>query len=144
KLGWIAVAGEDAKVLEARHRLEALLDFYLSVGTPVQYAVEMLLAGRAAIQRQIIDRLEVNERWLRERAAQTAHCHVPRREGGWYALVEIRDALGDEARVLGLLERHNTLVHPGFFYDFHREGFAVLSLLPPPEIFQAGASRLMA
>jgi alanine-synthesizing transaminase len=67
-----------------------------------------------------------------------------RREGGWYAIVEIRDALGDEERVLGLLDRYNTLVHPGFFYDFHREGFVVVSLLPPMEIFCAGVANLIA
>ncbi len=144
KLGWIAVSGEAIKVRAAGQRLEALLDFYLSVASPVQHAVEPLLAGRHAMQRQIVARLDANERWLRQQAAQTAHCHVLRREGGWYAVMEIRDALGDEARVLGLLERHNTLVHPGFFYDFQREGFVVLSLLPPPGIFQAGAAHLLA
>jgi len=143
KLGWIAVTGEETKVRAAGQRLEALLDFYLSVASPVQHAVAPLLAGRNAIQRQIIDRLDANERWLRQQAAQTTHCHVLRREGGWYLVMEIRDRLDDEARVLGLLERHNTLVHPGFFYDLQREGYLVLSLLPPPAIFQAGAIHLL-
>lgn len=142
KLGWIAVCGEAGLAREAGGRLEALLDFYLSVAGPVQHAVELLLAGREAIQRQIIDRLEANEGWLRSQAGRSGHGRVLRREGGWYAVVELHDALDDEARVLGLLERCDTLVHPGFFYDFNREGFVVLSLLPPPEIFQAGVGHL--
>jgi hypothetical protein len=143
KLGWIAVTGEERQARAAGQRLEALLDFYLSVAGPVQHAVEPLLSGRKAIQGQIIDRLDANEHWLRQQAAPTDHCRALRREGGWYAVLEIRDAQGDEARVLGLLERHDTLVHPGFFYDFRREGFVVLSLLPPPGIFQAGAAHLL-
>jgi hypothetical protein len=144
KLGWIGIAGEENKVRQAGQRLEALLDFYLSVASPVQHAVAALLAGRDAIQRQILARVAANELWLRQRAAQTGHGRVLRREGGWYIILELQDALGDEARVLGLLDRHDTLVHPGYFYDFHREGFVVLSLLPSPEIFQAGAAHLLA
>ena len=30
-----------------------------------------------------------------------------------------------------LLERHDVLVHPGYFFDFPREAYLVLSLLPP-------------
>jgi aspartate/methionine/tyrosine aminotransferase len=144
KLGWIGIGGDAALAREAGRRLEALLDFYLSVASPVQHAVGALLAGRAAIQRQIIHRLDLNEGWLCAQAARSGQARVLRREGGWYAVVEIRDALNDEARVLGLLDRHDTLVHPGFFYDFHRDGFVVLSLLTPPETFQAGAARLLA
>ncbi len=143
KLGWVAVCGDVDLAREAGRRLEALLDFYLSVAGPVQHAVQRLLAGREAIQRQIVARLEVNEAWLHSQADRSGHGRVLRREGGWYAVVELHDTLDDEARVLDLLERWDTLVHPGFFYDFNRDGFVVLSLLPPPEIFQAGAAHLL-
>ena len=66
------------------------------------------------------------------------------REGGWYAILEISDAVSDEDRVLQLLAGDNTLVHPGYFYEFDREGFVVVSLLTPVESFQAGISRLIA
>ncbi|MFZ1987235.1 MAG: pyridoxal phosphate-dependent aminotransferase, partial [Desulfatitalea sp.] len=140
KLGWIAVGGEGALVRNACERLEALLDFYLSVSTPVQHAVEPLLGTRRPIQQQLSARIEENSRYLRDKVSQSAHSRMLLREGGWYAIVDIRDALGDEERVLRLLDQHNTLVHPGFFYDFNREGFVVVSLLPTPEVFRAGVA----
>jgi alanine-synthesizing transaminase len=144
KLGWIAVGGEPGLVQAARTRLEVLLDFYLSVATPVQHAVARLLATCQAIQEQIHARIAANGRFMEEQIQRTSSGRVLKREGGWYGIIEISDALTDEERVLQLLERQNTLVHPGYFYDFQREGCVVISLLPHPEMFQTGITRLSA
>ena len=143
KLAWIVVGGEDGLSSAARSHLETLLDFYLSVATPVQHAAERLLVRRHAIQQQILSRIEANSRFLEERIASTGNCHVLQREGGWYAVVDILDMVSDEVRVIQLLKHDNTLVHPGFFYDFNREGFVVVSLLPSEDIFRSGVSRLI-
>ena len=34
------------------------------------------------------------------------------------------------------------LVHPGYFFDFEREAFLVVSLLPEPEVFASAAQAL--
>ena len=34
-------------------------------------------------------------------------------------------------------------MHPGYLYDFPREAFVVLSLLPDPRRFEDGAARLL-
>jgi len=138
KLGWIVVGGDPKKADSACARLEALLDFYLSVSAPVQHAAGRLLGLRRAIQDQILSRLDQNSRYLDRLVERTPNFRALRREGGWYAVVEIRDALGDEERVVQLLNQTDTLAHPGYFYDFNREGFVVISLLPPPDLFQAG------
>lgn len=143
KLGWIAVSGQAAAVADACQCLEALLDFYLSVATPVQHGVDDLLGLRGAVQRQILGRVEANSRHLHKLTARTANCRMLKREGGWYAVVEIDDDISDEQRAVRLLDRHDTLIHPGFFYDFHREGFVVVSLLPRPETFRKGVANLV-
>jgi len=51
--------------------------------------------------------------------------------------------MSDETRVLQLLDQDNTLVHPGYFHEFHKEGFIVVSLLTPVETFRAGISRVV-
>jgi hypothetical protein len=43
-----------------------------------------------------------------------------------------------------LLEKDDTLTHPGYFFDFPREAFLVLSLLPRPEIFREAVGRILA
>ncbi len=147
KLGWIQVSGPASLVAEAGSRLEFIADTYLSVATPVQHAVERLLAQRQAIQQQIIARLDDNHRVLESQCAASPNCRVLIREGGWYAVLEI-DGDGaqasDDDRVLQLLEQDNVFVHPGYFYDFDRDGILVLSLLTPPSIFQAGVSKILA
>jgi hypothetical protein len=50
----------------------------------------------------------------------------------------------EESLVLQLLEQDHVLVHPGYFFDFPREAFLVLSLLPPPLVFDRAVSRLLA
>jgi hypothetical protein len=44
--------------------------------------------------------------------------------------------------VLSLLERDSVLIHPGYFFDFPRESYFVVSLLVPEPVF-ACATQLM-
>jgi alanine-synthesizing transaminase len=143
KLGWIVCGGDSDLTKAAQSRLEILLDFYLSVATPVQHAAARLLSRRQEIQQQILARIAANSRFLEEQIARTSNCRMLVREGGWYAIIEIFDAVSDENRILQLLERDHTLVHPGYLYEFNKEGIIVVSLLTPVETFRAGIDRLI-
>jgi alanine-synthesizing transaminase len=106
--------------------LEIIADTYLSVGTPVQVALPALLALRGPVQSQIIERVRENLAVLDRKL---------RVEAGWYAIVPTMD---EEETCERLLREKNVLVQPGYFYDFERSGYMVVSLLTPPEIFRAG------
>src|SRR5208282_1306902 len=54
KVGWIAASGPDAPVRDAMARLEVIADTYLSLNSPVQHALPMLLAQREKMQPQLI------------------------------------------------------------------------------------------
>ncbi len=144
KLGWMAVGGPDDLVRPAMERLELICDTYLSVSTPVQQALPVLLAEGAGIRAQIRNRIARNYATLRELAARYPALRVLQAEGGWYAIVQVPSMLTEEALVLQLLERDHVLVHPGYFFDFPREAFLVLSLLPRPEVFDRAAARVLA
>ena len=64
--------------------------------------------------------------------------------GGYFTLagLQVPATVSEEERVLHLLEAHDVLVHPGFFFDFAREAYLVLSLLPPLDAFAEGLRRL--
>jgi hypothetical protein len=143
KLGWIVIGGDPGLSKSAQDRLEILLDFYLTVATPVQHAAARLLGHRREIQRQILARIAANSLILEAQITRTADCRTLVREGGWYAIIEIFDAISDENRIRQLLERDHTLVHPGYFYEFDKEGIVVVSLLTPAETFRAGICRLI-
>lgn len=142
KLGWMALNGPRALVSGALERLEVIADTYLSVSTPVQVAAGRLLELGAGVRRQIADRVLQNDRVLRELAATAPSCRVLPAEGGWSAVVQVPAVLGDEDLVLRLLDRADVLVHPGYFFDFPREGFLVLSLLAAPAAFRTAVTRL--
>lgn len=115
---------------EAMARLEIIADTYLSAGTPVQLALPSLLELRPSIESQILERVQANLATLP---------HKLRVEAGWYAVVPVQD---EEETVERLLREHNVLVQPGYFYDFERSGYIVISLLTPPDIFGEGLAAL--
>jgi hypothetical protein len=65
-------------------------------------------------------------------------------EGGWYAILEAPRIQSEEDWVLNLLVEDNVLVQPGFFFDFEREAFLVISLLTREDVFREGIRRILA
>jgi alanine-synthesizing transaminase len=144
KLGWIVVGGPERLVRPALTRLELICDSYLSVTTPVQLAVGQLLDETRPLVRQLRDRVRHNYGVLGRLAHRYPAVQVLRSDGGWYAVLQVPSIGSEEALVLSLLEKDGVLVHPGYFFDFPRESFLVLSLLPEPGRFATAVERLLA
>ena len=142
KLGWIAAGGPDAQVTAALERLELICDTYLAVSTPAQIAAPALLEHGAAVRLQISTRIRANYRTLQRAAAVVPSCRVLRSDGGWYAVLQVPSLESEEDLVLRLLGE-GVLAHPGYFFDFSRESFLVVSLLPPEAAFADGVSRIL-
>ena len=131
KAGWIRISGPGAA--DARHRLELIADTYLSISTPVQWALPELLA--AGVQTQILERIRTN------RAQLPAALRI---EGGWCAILRMPATRSDEEWALHLLEHHRVLVQPGYFFDLEGGPYLVVSLLTEPGTFAEGLRRLTA
>lgn len=144
KIGWIVMSGPDDAVRDATSYLDLIADTYLSASTPAQHALPIWLQGRRSIQRQILSRVHENLSALEGAAGAT--WGVLRAEGGWYAVVQYESGEAEEDLVTSMAAENGVLIHPGFFFDFPREGFLVLSLLTPVAEFREGvglmASRL--
>lgn len=143
KLSWIITNGPEELRAEAEERLDLIADTFLSVGTPVQQAAPTWMRLRAGVQQQILHRVRGNLDWL-VHITSDSPCRLLHVDGGWYATLEIPRLASEEERVLALLDKENVLVHPGYFFDFPREAFLVLSLLPPPEVFREATKKVMA
>ena len=143
KLGWMVVGGPADERDAALAGLELIADSYLSVATPVQVAAASLLQAGASIRTAIQRRTAQNLRTLRRIAADAPACDVLRTEGGWSAVLRVPAVRREEELVLELLEQEQILVHPGYFFDFPREAYVVISLLPPPSRFENAAERLL-
>ncbi len=143
KLGWIVAGGPSEARAAALAGLELIADSFLSVNTPVQAAAGDLLERGGSIRTQIHDRVRANLAALRDLARSFAACEVLNAEGGWSAVIRVPATRTEEQLVLDLLDREGVLVHPGYFFDFQREAFVVVSLLPRPDVFRDGVARLL-
>jgi alanine-synthesizing transaminase len=143
KLGWIALEGPDALVHAALERLEVICDAYLSVSTPVQVAAPALIESAATVRTQILDRVRANYRAVRCAAARYPAVSVLEADAGWSAVLRVPSTRPEEQFVVDLIERDDTVVHPGFFFDFPHEAFLVVSLLPPADVFAEGIRRVL-
>ncbi len=144
KLGWIGFGGPSTRVDEVLAAYEIAADTYLSVSTPVQAAAADLIERGAAIRSQILARLKRNLAALRNAAAAFPAVTVLPVEGGWSAAIQVPSLMSEDALVLALLEQDDVLVHPGYFFDFPREAFVVVSLLVTPVVFDRGIARVLA
>lgn len=142
KLGWMSVHGPQALVAEARERLEVIADTFLSVGTPVQAALPGLLPTATHVRAQIRARIRENRARLAHLLPADAPFHGVPSDGGWSALIRIPRTLDEEAVCLALLDA-GVVVQPGYFFDFPRGRFLVLSLLPEPPVFAQGVAAVV-
>lgn len=142
KLGWIATTGPAALRDEAIERLDLIADTFLSVGAPVQHAAPQWFRLRSGLQRQILDRVKANHDWLAAKV-ENSPVRLLKAEGGWCATLEVPRHVSEEELVLRLLAEDDVLVHPGYFFDFPREAFLVLSLLPKADDFLEAVERLL-
>lgn len=141
KLSWILVGGPAAARARALAALELVADSYLSVNTPVQIALPELLRAGALVRGAIQDRTRRNLAALRAAAAAVPACEVLQVEGGWSAVLRVPATRGEERLVLDLLAHERILVHPGYFFDFPREAYIIMSLLPAEDVFAEAATR---
>jgi alanine-synthesizing transaminase len=144
KLGWFGVSGPADHVRALLDAYELVADAYLSVSTPVQVAAPALLEAGATIRQAIQARLARNLTALEARLEWYPSVSLLAPEGGWSAVLQVPAFEPEETLVVGLIEREGILVHPGYFFDFPREAFLVLSLLPQPGVFDHGLARVLA
>ncbi len=144
KLGWIEVAGPPPLKRSALDRLEVIADTYLSVNTPVQWALPELLASRHLVGDQIRRRIRANYAALATCLGPRSPIELLAAQAGWSAVLRLPEIRSEEEWTLALIEQESLLVHPGYFLDFTRGAYWVLSLLPPEPIFAEACARAIA
>jgi len=128
---------------EAVERLDFIADTFLSVAAPVQHSAPAWLRLRQSMRDQILVRAQGNLNWLRD-VTEESPLRLLTVEGGWYATLELPRQFTEGEWALALLEKDDVLAHPGYFFDFPREAFLVLSLLPRAETFREAVNRILA
>jgi alanine-synthesizing transaminase len=144
KAAWLIATGPQALKQQAVARLEMIADTYLSMNTPMQLALPVLLELRHNFQQQCAKRTRNNLARLDKLLSTQKLCTGLNLEGGWYAILRVPVTGSDEELALELLNNHGVYVHPGHFYDFPADGYLVVSLITPELPFAAGIEALVA
>ena len=144
KVAWMAVGGPADAVGRVMAGLEIVADTFLSVSTPAQVALPELLARGGVVRDEIRGRTARNLAALVAAVAAAPAVTLLPPAGGWCAVLQVPSMRHEEALVLTLVEQDGVLVHPGYFFDFPREAFLVVSLLVVPDDFDAGLARVLA
>ncbi len=143
KLAWVALGGPQKLIQSASERLEVILDTYLSVNTPSQNALSGWFQSQPAIQAEILQRLNGNRKFIEENILAGSRCRFLNAQGGWYAVLKLPGFKSEEEWALKFLREDHVFVHPGYFFDLPEGPYIVVSLLPKPEIFAEGLSRIL-
>jgi alanine-synthesizing transaminase len=144
KVAWLIATGPEALKRQAAARLEMIADTYLSMNTPMQLALPVLLELRHNFQQQCAERTRNNLAQLDKLLSTQQLCTRLNLEGGWYAILRVPVTGSDEEFALELLNTRGVYVHPGHFYDFPADGYLVVSLITPELPFAAGMEALIA
>lgn len=144
KLAWIACSGPDERRDEALSRLEIIADSYLSVGTPVQWALPSILdpvdSKQAGLRRRLAQNLDAIDAAIKQVGSSCPVRRVPT-EGGWYAMIEVPRTRSDDEWIAHLLATERLVVHPGHFFDVEEQGVMVVSLILESEVFAEAIGR---
>jgi alanine-synthesizing transaminase len=143
KASWLISGGPAELKSVALARLEVIADTYLSMNTPVQLAIPVLLEQRHVFQTQVMARVRKNLAELDRQLSSQKSCSRLEFEGGWNAVLRVPAIHPDEDIAIQLLNEKSVYVHPGHFYDFPRDGFLVVSLIAPEKEFAEGIKRVL-
>jgi aspartate/methionine/tyrosine aminotransferase len=112
------------------------------VNVPVQVALPTLFEFRQNFQRELLKRVTSN-RDLIGRILLNSPCSLLDTEGGWYAILQVPRIRSEEEWAIELLKEYGIYLFPGYFFDFHTDGYLVVSLLTPPEVLAPAIKKLV-
>ena len=143
KAAWLVTSGPEVLAAEAMARLDVIADTFLSMNTPVQLALPVLLEQRRTFRQQLRVRLRANLKELDRQLEKQTLLERLDVEGGWYVILRVPATRSDEDLAVEILEKQSVLVHPGHFFDFPPDGYLVLSMLSTREDFRRGVERVL-
>jgi alanine-synthesizing transaminase len=145
KAAWIVTLGPEPLKREALERLEIIADTFLSMNAPVQLALPSWLAGRATIQRQILERVRGNRAILVRGAEDNpGRIDVLDAEAGWSSVVNLPGCVGEVDCAERMIRERGVIVHPGRFYGMSEGRRMVVSLIGTTGAFERGIRRAIA
>lgn len=143
KLGWIVVTGPN--VTANIDKLERSTDALLATNQMSQCMLSEIIQSGGKFIKTFREKLELNRNMaikiLQQPPTKTSSIIFHKPEGGFYLFAKIENkvagkTMNDEDFVIGLMEKTNIFVHPGYFYDYDDGVYILISLLMPKDKFK--------
>ena len=142
KLAWLTVNGKEDLKNEAIERLEVISDTFLSASTPVQNALPCFLEKGKIITEKIKKRIRKNYKLLKN-YLEGSPIRILTAKGGWNAILEMPSIFSEEKWVKKLLIEKDVLVYPGYFFDFEKEAYLIISLIVKENFLSEGIKKIL-
>lgn len=143
KLSWIYLSGKQEFVSQLKEALEIISDTYLSVNTPVQTGLEILLQTADSIQNKIKTQIKENKKIIYKNLKDDSFIDFFIPEGGWYLILKLKTNIEDETFSYQFLNDQKVYTYPGYMFDMPGDKYIVISLLPDKDSFEEGIKRLI-
>lgn len=141
KFGWMALSGDADKVRQAMRSLELISDTFLPVNEIVQASAPEFFQLGNAVRFEFAIRIRECWQLAEKHLAQARHCSYIRPQGGFYLTLKLH-GLDEEETAERILQKHNLLLHPGYFYDMDPHHL-VLSFVQRPETIRDAFPRFL-
>lgn len=143
KLSWIYLSGKQEFVSQLKEALEIISDTYLSVNTPVQTGLEILLQTADSIQNKIKTQIKENKKIIYKNLKDDSFIDFFIPEGGWYLILKLKTNIEDETFSYQFFNDQKVYTYPGYMFDMPGDKYIVISLLPDKDSFEEGIKRLI-
>ena len=143
KLSWIYLSGKQEFVSQLKEALEIISDTSLSVNTPVQTGLEILLQTADSIQNKIKTQIKENKKIIYKNLKDDSFIDFFIPEGGWYLILKLKTNIEDETFSYQFLNDQKVYTYPGYMFDMPGDKYIVISLLPDKDSFEEGIKRLI-
>jgi aspartate/methionine/tyrosine aminotransferase len=128
KLSWIAATGKRAP--EYLEELELFVDTLLACNQISQAMLPDIIGKGETFLKSYRARVEANRNLAIQALAASKNITFQKPAGGFYLFAQIRNFPGtDEDFVIRMLERTAIFVHPGYFYDYEKGLYVLISFL---------------
>jgi aspartate/methionine/tyrosine aminotransferase len=142
KLSWVVVTGPDH--LKNVEQLERSADAFLACNQISQAMLPEIINKGSAFIKKFQKHLTTNRNLAIQILGRSSKISFHKPEGGFYLFAKIKGLkITDEDFVIQLLKKTGIFVHPGYYYDYDKGLFILISLLPKPRIFKESLKKIL-
>lgn len=142
KLSWVVITGPDDK--KYIDQFERSADAFLACNQISQSMLPTIINKGETFLKKFQKHIIANRNLATQILSRCKAVSFHKPTGGFYLFAKIKGLkITDEDFVIRLLKKENIFVHPGYYYDYDKELYVLISLLPQPAVLKSALTKLV-